>query len=448
MAALGLHSVRALLQGPLGQRLLGPGLLALIVKVASAGLSYIMLVVFARLLAPDAYGYYGQMLNLAVVASTLLSFGLPTAALRFWPSHVAKGEHALAAGFARDAHWILLTAGVAATVLVLALETWVLPGQRFGLRQGATLVVVMAAVMALSDFYSSLLRSQGRAGWALVPRDIVWRIGAPAAAGAAFMAWRHLEHGPAFIITIILLALVCLPQAFMVRQGMAELGTALRQRSWGRWLGPLLPLAGAGIVYAAVQQLDVVVVGTLVGANEAGAYFAAQKTASLLGLAMIAGGLVAAPLMSSAYAAGRKHELQHLCQIMAAVIAVTTLIGLALLALIGDRLLAVFNPAFVQAYPILLILGIGYSIDALAGPTAYLMQMTSLEGAYLRIMAIVYAFVLALQFTFVPRYGVVAAALASMCGVCLWNILAIALLRRKIGVDSSILSFFAPPRAG
>jgi O-antigen/teichoic acid export membrane protein len=188
--------------------------------------------------------------------------------------------------------------------------------------------------------------------------------------------------------------------------------------------------------------LDVVVVGTLVGPQEAGAYFAAQKTASLLGLVMIAGGLVAAPLMSAAFQAGQHVELQRLCKFLSLAIAVGTLAGFIVLVIMGKPLLAIFDPSYRDAYAILVILSIGYAIDALAGPTAYLMQMTSLEGAYLRIMAVVYSLVLALQFALVPHYGAIGAAACTALGVCLWNIIAVYQLRKTIGVDSSILSLF------
>jgi O-antigen/teichoic acid export membrane protein len=255
-----------------------------------------------------------------------------------------------------------------------------------------------------------------------------------------------LTAGMAIGCCIGVLAALTVAQCLISHKTMTTAAGHVPARSdWSQWRGPLLPLAGASILFAMVQQLDVVVVSAFLGAQEAGAYFAAQKTASLLGLVMIAGGLVAAPLMSAAWQSGRKVELQRLCKMLALAIAVSTAIGFVVLVMTGRLLLSIFDPAYQSAYPLLLILGLGYAIDALAGPTAYLMQMTSLEGAYLRIMAIVYAFVLALQIVFVPLYGAVAAACATALGVALWNIIAITQLRRSIGVDSSILSFFLPP---
>lgn len=440
--------LRHLLGDQMGTRLFGPGLISLVVKVAGAALSYAMLVAFARMMAPDDFGQFGQMLNLSVVLAAAAGFGLPTAVLRYWPGHVAKGEFPLAKGFVRDAQLLLLAGALVLIIAGLLADAGRTDVNTLGLKWGWLTVALLAAVFAFGDYYSSALRAQGQTAWSLVPRDIVWRIVAPAAAGFWFWHSGALDAGAAIAACIAIMALVAVAQYLVsARETERILGSASAERDWKTWRGPLLPLWGASLLYAMVQQLDVVVVGTLVGPTEAGAYFAAQKTASLLGLVMIAAGLVAAPLMAGAYQAGRKDELQRICRMIGLAIAVTTLLGFCVLALIGAPLLAIFDPTYDAAYPILMVLALGYSIDALAGPSAYLMQMTSLEGPYLRLMAIVYAFVLALQFFLVPKYGVLAAASASAAGVCLWNVIAIRLLRSRIGIDPSILSFISPPKA-
>jgi len=431
----------------LAGRILGPGFIALVVKVAGAGLSYAMLVAFARMMTTDEFGQFGQMLNLAIVLAAAAGFGLPTAVLRYWPGHLAKGEFPLAKGFVRDAQLLLLAAAVFLMIVGLLADSGLTGISTFGTRWGWLAVALLAALFAFGDYYSSALRAQGQTMWSLVPRDIAWRVAAPASAGLWLWSSGSLEAGPAIAACIAIMALVAAVQ-YVVTARDAEriLGPISPQRAWKAWRGPLLPLWGASLLYAMVQQLDVVVVGTLVGPSEAGAYFAAQKTASLLGLVMIAAGLVAAPLMAGAYQAGQKEELQRICRMIGLAIAVTTLVGFGVLVLIGGPLLSAFDPAYNVAYPIMLVLAFGYAIDALAGPSAYLMQMTSLEGPYLRLMAIVYAFVLALQFFLVPHYGVLAAACASAAGVCLWNVIAIRLLRSRIGVDPSILSYINPPK--
>ncbi len=439
--------LHGLLGDQLAAKLVGPGLSALTIKIFSAGLSYVMFVAFAQMLSAGAYGQFGVMLNIAIVLSAIAGLGLPTAVMRFWSGYIAKGEPGYAKGFHFSSQRLLLIFGLVLTAGGALASSLGWGKDVFGLQLGAILVSMLAISFCFGDYYANALRAQDQVLWSMVPRDIIWRITAPLLAAVLLYTVGTLSSGQAVACCLIVMILVALLQAVISARATTRLtGSAKSKTDWLQWRRPLLPLAGASILYAMVQQLDVVVIGAYLGAGEAGSYFAAQKTASLLGLVMIAGGLVAAPLMSAAYQAGQKQELQRLCKMLALAIAVTTVIGFFVLVLIGKPLLAIFDPTYQSAYPLLLILGLGYAIDAIAGPTAYLMQMTSLEGAYLRIMAVVYAFVLSLQIVFVPKYGAIAAAVATALGVALWNIIAIYQLRRSIGIDSSILSFFMPPR--
>jgi O-antigen/teichoic acid export membrane protein len=442
-----IHRFRSLLGDQLAAKLFGPGLSALIIKIASAGLSYFMLVSFARMLSPADYGHFGVMLNIAIVLSAVAALGLPTGIMRYWAGYIALGDRAHAKGFHIASQKILSLVGLLTLALGLVASWQGWWSNAFGLQLGALLVALLAIGFSFGDYYANALRAQDEVLWSMVPRDIIWRIIAPVFAAAILWSTGGLSSGQAFACCVIVMVIVAVAQGVKSAQVSKRLtGNVAAATNWSKWRRPLIPLAGASVLYAMVQQLDVVVIGAYLGAEEAGAYFAAQKTASLLGLVMIAGGLVAAPMMAAAFQADKKAELQRICKMLALAIAMTTGIGFVVLAMLGKPLLAIFDPAYQSAYPLLLILGLGYAIDALAGPTAYLMQMTSLEGAYLRIMAVVYAFVLSLQIVFVPKYGAIAAAGATALGVALWNIIAIYQLRRSIGVDSSILSFFLPPR--
>lgn len=439
--------LRLLGNDALASKLVGPGLFALVVKVASAALSYVMLVAFARMLSAEDYGYFGLMTNAAIVLSTVCMFGLPLGAMRFWPALIEQGAPDLAKGFAISAQKFL--AAVSGGVVMVGLAvSWSAVDDRFlGFAFGALLVALFAALLAFSEFYCSLLRAQGETAWALVPRDIAWRVLAPVAAGLVLYFTGGMSGGVAILCCVSVLAVLTLAQFGVALRGIKRTVGAIAARTdWRAWRGPLLPLAGASVLFAMVQQLDVVVVGSLIGASEAGQYFAAQKTASLMGLVMIAGGMVAAPLMSAAFQGGRIVELQRICKYLALAIAVATLAGLALLGIIGDDLLGLFDPSFESAHGLLMVLALGFAIDALAGPTAYLMQMTRLENDYLKIMAMAYAVVLALQLLLIPYYGAVAAAWATTFGYVIWNVSAVVLLRRNIGVDSSLLSFFLAPK--
>ena len=280
----------------------------------------------------------------------------------------------------------------------------------------------------------------------MLPRDILWRVTTPA---AAFLVWRFgagISATTSLALAAFVLVLLTLWQADHIQKNIKALTPITKnQQDFKALLPSLAPLWVAGVIFAMIQQFDVVIVGSLLSKTEAGSYFAAQKTAQLLSLVLIAGGLATAPHMSALYHAGKLVELQALCRKLAVAIAAITFAGFIFLVITGKLLLSIFDPQFVAAYPILIALALGTVVDAVSGPNAYLMQMTKFEGAYLKILIGCYSLVIAAQFILIPRYGSFGAALASASGVILWNVLAIIVLRKNAGLDSSLLSIFYPP---
>jgi O-antigen/teichoic acid export membrane protein len=436
-------------QSDIGQKLVGPGLLALIIKISGAALSYIMYVAFAHMLSPSDYGYFGLSFNLAILLATVCSFGLPTAIMRFWPEYLAQDKSGLARGIVQQS---LRTIGLGSLGLaaIAALFSWMGYGSSFlGFSDAPIAIATLAAASAFSDFAAGLLRAQGNVIWAMLPRDVVWRILTPVLALILTLYGIALDNRTAvYICGLVLLVLVFLQVRKLNFTVQSQTQSVRTQHDWPVWRKTIAPLWASSILYAMIQQLDVVIVGSLASPAEAGSYFAAQKTASLLGLVMLAGGLVGAPLMSANYHTGKLKELQRLCSILSIAIAITTLIGVIVLIVFGHELLGFFDPSFASAYGVLMILAFGFAVDSLAGPNAYLMQMTSLESAYLKIMACCYAGVLVAQLVLVPKYGGLGAAAASACGIIVWNLCAITLLRKQKGLDPSVLGLVFKTRHG
>ena len=144
----------------------------------------------------------------------------------------------------------------------------------------------------------------------------------------------------------------------------------------------------------------------------------------------------------------RVRELQRLCGLLGIAIAISTIVGLLILIVFGHQLLGLFDASFMSAYSVLLVLAAGYFVDSMAGPNAYLMQMTGLETTYFKIMGTCYAFVLVAQLLLVPIYGGLGAALASACGIVIWNVWAIIVLRKRKGLDPSVFGLLFKPKHG
>jgi O-antigen/teichoic acid export membrane protein len=422
--------------GALAARVFGSGFAAVLVKIAAAGLGYLMFVIMAKLMPPNEYGKFAFGFNLAIVASTVAGVGATTAILRFWPEYDVKGQSALAQGALRaGAAWTAI-ASVVVGLLVIILAPAIAKASGMGNAAHIMMVGLLGPAMAFSEFASAALRAKGITLWALAPRDVIWRAGLPVV--AALIAWNSGMIDAAtglFAAAGLLLSITALQGLYALRQ----FGTAASpQYDLPLWRRATVPMWGSAILFALVQQFDVVIAAMYLPAAETGAYFAAQKTASLLTLFLIAGNLVGAPMISSHYHANDKPGLQRLCGYLSIGIAAPTVLGFLFLVVLGGGLLGLFGASFALAYPILLILAAAATFDSLAGPTAYFLQMSGRESTYLKIMALTYAGVLVLQFLLAPIWGAAGIAIPTALGVIVWNVAAVVILRRQTGVDPSI----------
>ncbi len=430
-----------------GQNIFASGVVSLLIKVTGAILSYAMIVAFAHLLSADDYGRFALGLNGAIIIAAVVGWGFNTGVMRYWPQQVVAQNPAFAKGTVELGYLITFLSSALLLVLVVLLSSFLAATTNLGSRSYIITVLVLGGIIAFADFSTNLLRAQGSTMVSMLPRDVFWRLATPAIAYLLSRQAVALDSTLSLAISAGVLVVLTIWQGTWIRFNVrAFAGLIKAKRDLRSLLPSLLPLWAAAVVYAMIQQFDVVIVGSLLSKTDAGSYFAAQKTAQLLSLVLISGGLATAPHMSALYHAGRLAELQSLCRKLAIAITGVTIVGFVFLIFAGKILLSFFDPQFVAAYPILIAIALGTVVDAVSGPNAYLMQMTKFEGAYLKTLVGCYVLVIAAQVILIPRYGSLGAALASACGIVMWNVLAIYILRRKAGLDPSLLAIIIPPR--
>ena len=85
---------------------LSKSLVSLVIKVATAGLTYGMYVILSRSMGLAEYGYFAFGLSLATILSIGANYGQQTAILRYWPEAMVVGrpQEALVAAPVRRRH--------------------------------------------------------------------------------------------------------------------------------------------------------------------------------------------------------------------------------------------------------------------------------------------------------------------------------------------------------
>ena len=131
--------LRALLQSGLSK-----SLVSLLIKVATAGLTYLMYVILSRLMGVTEYGYFAFGLSLATILAIGANFGQQTAILRYWPEEMVAGRPQKALEALRSGGAITLIAGLIVSLALIAVGA--MAGAATG---GPTLHLYAAAVLIL-----------------------------------------------------------------------------------------------------------------------------------------------------------------------------------------------------------------------------------------------------------------------------------------------------------
>lgn len=356
-------------------------------KLVGAGLSYVMLVLIGRASSATEFGIFSAAFSLAILVSFLGNFGQPQAVMRF------EQQWAPAGAGDRDGVAVFLgllsvTACLLVFGLVLVGVAAALPDDLWFLTPSLALSVALLALMhGVAEFLSAALRCRGYLALALLPRDVAWRAAICLIVGGFLLTHRQLGALGALVLTTTGLGVCLLPQLLAVARltrdrGWARLSSAERREyrrtsSWLWVLNMVSPLVGT--------QAGVVVVATFIGAEAAGGYFAAERTAYVLTLALLAVNMVAGPLISRYYYSNDLAMARFIAALSGVMSLLISALGFIFVAFFAGDILTLFNSEYADYSAILLALALGQFINGSTGPVAFILQITGHERALLAI---------------------------------------------------------------
>lgn len=426
---------------------LSKSLVSLLIKVATAGLTYAMYVVLSRLMGITEYGYFAFGLSLATILAIGANYGQQTAILRYWPE-------AIVAGLPRKASEAL-RAGGAITIFVGALISGglVVVGAAVGgfgfpawhLIATATLILPLA----LAEYWSSALRAQGSVWTALTPRDIVWRLAVPLLVVALYAAGVQLSGAAALLLTATVLALSLGLQFMLARQRGYEIAPGRQGLAvyWSERGKPSRSFFLGTVLDSAALNIDIILVGLIVAPAAAGIYFNAVRTAGLLTLFMFAITLVVAPMVARHYHAGEMHKAQAITALCAWAGFLFSLVVFVGFLLFGEEILGLFGEGQEAGQAILILLSIGLLVDAATGPSRIVLMMTGHERDYVRIFGLIVVVSFIVQLVAIPLFGLVGAAAVTMSARILAQTAIAWFAWRRIGLETTLLGAFLVNRA-
>jgi len=419
------------------------GAIAGIIKLASAGLSFLMFVAVALVTDERQFGLYSATYAGASLVSFFASIGQPAAVLRFWPQYAAAGRIGIANSFMRRSLAVVLVGLVVSSVLIGILG--MVPGFSEKTPEWMPLCAAAALLsfaLAWSEFAASALRAKNALISALLPRDIVWRALTIAILVALWAMHRQVDAMTATWLTAGVLLLSVLPQTINLLRDSAQLPCdPLSAAQVAEFKTVTAGLWGATSLPPALGQAGTLLVASILGPEAAGAIFVADRMTRLVVLALTGLNQALGPEISGAFHNGNKGHVQKITSYTALGSSVVAFVILVIFVVFGTVLLSIFDPAYAnpQTHLVLIVFGIGALVSSASGPIEPLLQLTGLQHWMVKVLVAVNSVGLAVTALATWQFGAIGAAVSISATVIAWCAIAVSVAIRQIGINPSIL---------
>ncbi len=418
------------------RRFIPASALVLAIRLGGAGVGFLIQLILARLLAPEALGTFFSATSLAAVLALLAAWGYPNLAPRFISRYRERKHPRLVAGFLRHAARDIAVTSLLAGLAVIAIAYFWRDAADYRLSfMMAGLAVPMLALLTLNAATAGAIRAFALS---YVPESLMRPLLFLGVLGLLVVLKEPLTVEIAIAVFFGVTLVVALGQ-FLILRHIVDMGPGRRPPRLAKiWRAEALPLVIVALFTTLFADLDILMITPFLHGADVAAFGIALKLALLVGFGVQVAHTIAAPDLADAHA--RRTLDQAGSALRRATIFPVVLTGLATLACVagGQYALALFHPDFVNGKWALTILVFCQFLRALAGPSVQLLTIIGAQRLNALLCCVALAMLAAGNSMLAPVYGVTGAAIAVGLSWALWLALTGFMLYRRANLRSDL----------
>ncbi len=421
-------------------RLASTSLVAFVIYLSGAGVTYGAQLMIARLVGSEGYGMYAYVFSWMTIFAYASALGFDISMLRFVPVYRAQGAWPLLRGVNQYAERRVALAGLGfvafGVALILARPAALSPGLRMTFLAGIGLVPIWALLWVRC----STVRALGGVVAGLLPDRLVRDGMLVILLGIASFVLRWRVDAPIAMLATVLSAALGLGLASVAayRRWPDSARQVRAEYLASRWRRTALPLVGIAIGEVVMNRTGVVLLGWSGDTRAAGIYALAFNLAFVVALPRTAVNAWFAPTISALYALNDHAALQRLVSRTAGWTLIGA-IGLAVpLGILAGPLLGWFGRDFAGGLETIRILLVGQVVAASAGSQMFVLTMTGHERAGALILVFVAMLNALLSALLIGSMGQTGAAIAATTALIAWNVGMAVFIRLRVGLAPGV----------
>lgn len=395
-------------------------------------------IILARLLGAGEFGAFSYAFVWAALIGLFLPAGLGHLGMRELPKYISDQDSASLFGLL-----IAIFGTIAATGLIVGGALWALQNlEVLMLAPGWVLVTIVAMAHALSLCFADVLGAFQKILTAQVmeslPRQALFLV----LVVLAVLTGIQLSPSSAFLFFFLGSIPALLLSSFIVlREIKQSVGIGWKPKLQLRdWYVAGLPMALTGFAAFLTINLDILMVGSLLGDVDTGLYRAAARAATLVATFQVLIIRVLGPMLSRVISQDDHVSAQQLLAYSAGFSTCVGLVFCILLILVADPYLGLFGPEFIAGTPAMILLVIVQTMILPLGAVALLALLLGYERLVFWVNLGGLALNAVLNWFLIQTIGIEGAALATGVTLLSINGSLLVFMRSRTKLDPTILA--------
>lgn len=405
-------------------------------RVVNIGLSFVTSIALARLVGAADYGVYVYAMTWITLFSVVAALGLDKLLVRNIAAYQATASWSLMRGFLRWANWVVFAVAICMTAGSLIAVSQFFPDLDGVTRATLLVSFLMLPLWAFARLWQSAVRGFGWIVRGQLAEFLIRPLSFVVLIVGVYWGWHRALTGPlAMALQVTASAVGLLLALWFLRKVLpGSVATAVSEYQPMIWLASAMPLLLSNALEVANTRADILLLGSIQGAEAVAIYNVAKRLAELVTFVLTAVNMSIGPRIAALYAVGDMATLQKLITKSAAIILGGSLLLAVGLLLVGPWTLLLWGMDFAGGYTTLAILVVGQIVNAAMGPVALLLIMTRYERDVVWGTGIGLVINVGLNLLLIPRWSTVGTAVATLVATAIWNTLLVVFAFKRLGI--------------